>query len=79
MMGKVMTQAASQQLVLMTLLASQQWVVLTELVVVPAALVAGRPGPGLRRLRLGGLGAAVLRGLRRRGVSWEVRCSRGSQ
>ena len=59
MMCKVLPQVASQQLVVMTLLASQQPVVMTELVVAPAALRAGRPGPGLRRLRLGGLGAAV--------------------
>ena len=64
-MCKVMTQAASQQSVLMTLLVSQRPVVLTEVVVAHAALRAGRPGPGLRRLRPGGLGAAVWRGLRR--------------
>ena len=55
MMCKVLTQEASQQVVLMTLLVSQLPMVMP---VVPAALRARRPGPGLRRLRPGGSGPA---------------------
>ena len=73
-----MTQAASQQSVLVTQLTSQQPDLMTELVEASAALRAERPAPEPLG-GPGGLGAAVWRGLRRGDVTWEVRSPRGNK